>query len=103
MSMVSLALKTSNSQMIKVGLETMSHFIRIFRKKTDKYIRNFIEYIDTKLKDASFYPELKSTLFMSLGDTAYGNNEIFVQVVPTILDIYSMGYEACVMYLKSVS
>lgn len=88
--------------MIKIGIETMGHFIRLYKEKTNTYIKNFIEYIDAKLKDGSFYPELKSTLFLGLGDTSYGNPEIFIQVVPNVLNIYTMGYQACKMYLSSV-
>lgn len=37
LSMVSLALTTSNSEMIKVGLETMSHFIRLFKEECKEF------------------------------------------------------------------
>ena len=89
--------------MIRIGLEVMSHFIRLYREKCNNYIKDFIEYIDIQLKDGSFYPELKSTLFLSLGDTALGNPDIFVHVVPNILEIYTLGYDACKIYLSNVT
>lgn len=100
--MVSLALTSNNSEMIKVGLETMSHFIRIFREECKEFNQNFIEYVCVQLKDPNFFPELKSALFIGLGDAALGSPSIFIQVVPQVLDLYKMGYEACKVYLTNV-
>lgn len=103
MKMVGLALESKNKEMIKVGLETMSSFIKTFQEKTEQYIKGLVMFIVTNLKKAEFYPELRSVLFISLGDTALGAPALFVKGLNDILPLYTYAFEAVAKLLLTVS